>query len=144
MNLSILDCVELGPTDAVYSIIWLHGLGANGHDFEAIVPELQLPKDKQFRFVFPHAPKLPVTINNGVVMPAWYDIRSVDFLGGQDEVGIRHSEQQIIMLIEREMQRGVPSEHIILAGFSQGGAIALHTGLRYTKPLAGKIGRAHV
>ena len=133
----MLDCIELGPSDAEYSVIWLHGLGANGHDFEAIVPELALPEGKKIRFVFPHAPSIPVTINSGVVMPAWYDIRAMDFLAGQDEAGIRRSEQQLVELIEREIERGVSSEHIVLAGFSQGGAIVLHTGLRYAKPLAG-------
>ncbi len=137
MTTPILDCVELGPDDAQFSIIWLHGLGANGHDFEAIVPELRLPTDKKIRFIFPHAPTMPVTINGGMAMPAWYDIRSMDFLAGQDEAGIRRSEQHLIQLIWREEQRGVASQRIVLAGFSQGGAIALHTGLRYPKPLAG-------
>lgn len=137
MNSPLLDYIELGPDDANFSIIWLHGLGANGHDFEPIVPELNLPPDRKIRFVFPHAPQIPVTINSGVVMPAWYDIRSMDFLDGQDEAGIRRSEQQLIRLIEREIERGVHSEKIVLAGFSQGGAIVLHTGLRYPKKLAG-------
>ena len=137
MQATLLDCVELGPDDAEYSVIWLHGLGANGHDFEPIVPELGLPPAIKIRFVFPHAPQRPVTINSGVVMPAWYDIRSMDFFAAQDEAGIRQSEQQLVELIEREVQRGVPTEKIVLAGFSQGGAIVLHTGLRYPRPLAG-------
>lgn len=137
MTTKTLDCVELGPTHADYSIIWLHGLGANGHDFEPIVPDLALSTDKTVRFVFPHAPELAVTINGGAVMPAWYDIGAMDFVDGQDATGIRRSEQQLIALIEREVQLGVPSEHIVLAGFSQGGAIVLHTGLRYPQPLGG-------
>lgn len=137
MPSEFLDCVELGPPDADYSIIWLHGLGANGHDFEPIVPELQLPVDRKVRFVLPHAPEIPVSINNGMVMPAWYDIASMDFLERQDELGIRVSETMVRKLIEREVARGVPYDHIFLVGFSQGGAIALHTGLRYPRTLAG-------
>ena len=137
MSSDLLACVELGPDDAEYSVIWLHGLGANGHDFEPIVPELKLPTDKLVRFVFPHAPQQSVTINSGMVMPAWYDITSMDFFSRQDEAGIRRSEKHLQALIAREHGRGVPSERIILAGFSQGGAIALHTGLRYPHRLAG-------
>ena len=136
-NSDLLEYVELGPADADYSIIWLHGLGANGHDFEGIVPELNLPADKKIRFILPHAPDLPVTINSGVVMPAWYDITSMDFRANQDETGIKRSEAQLCKLIEHEVSRGVPTEHIFLVGFSQGGAIVLHTGLRYPKKLAG-------
>ena len=137
MQMKTLECIELGSPNADYSIIWLHGLGANGHDFEPIVSELGLPADKAVRFIFPHAPQIAVTVNGGVVMPAWYDIRSMNFLDGQDEAGIRQSAQSLVGLIEREEQRGVASDHIVLAGFSQGGAIVLHTGLRYPKPLAG-------
>jgi len=140
MNTSVLDCVELGPADAEYSVIWLHGLGANGHDFETIVPELGLPTDKKVRFILPHAPEIPVSINSGMVMPAWYDISSMDFLDRQDELGIRVSETLLRQLIEREVERGVPCEHIILVGFSQGGAIVLHTGLRYPQRLGGILG----
>ncbi|MDH5179195.1 MAG: alpha/beta hydrolase [Gammaproteobacteria bacterium] len=132
-----LECVEIGPKDADYSVIWLHGLGANGHDFEPIVPELNIPAQKKVRFVLPHAPSIPVTINSGVVMPAWYDIASMNFLDQQDELGIRVSESLVKQLIDREVTRGVPTDHIFLVGFSQGGAIALHTGLRYPQPLAG-------
>ena len=128
MTSEYLDCVELGPTDANYSIIWLHGLGANGHDFEPIVPELKLPQDKKVRFILPHAPEIPVSINAGMVMHAWYDIASLDFLTGQDELGIRVSETLLRKLIEREIARGVPAEHIFLVGFSQGGALALPAG----------------
>lgn len=133
--MSLLPCVEVGQTDARFAIIWLHGLGADGHDFEGIVPELNL--NLAIRFIFPHAPTMPVTINNGMVMPAWYDIKSLQIDQHEDEAGIRRSEKAVIALIENEIQRGIPSERIILAGFSQGGAIALHTGLRYNKPLAG-------
>ena len=137
MATDLLPCVELGATDAQYSIIWLHGLGANGHDFEPIVPELNLPPEEKLRFVFPHAPQQPVTINSGVVMPAWYDILSPELDHGEDETGIRRSQQHIDALIQRENIRGVPTQNIIIAGFSQGGAIALHTGLRYPQRLAG-------
>lgn len=134
----LLASVELGSNDSTHSIIWLHGLGADGHDFEPIVGELKLTQ--KIRFIFPHAPVMPVTINNGMSMPAWYDITAVQIDQRQDEAGIRQSAQSVIALIEREIQRGINSRHIILAGFSQGGAIALHTGLRYEKPLAGIMG----
>ena len=137
MTTDLLPCVELGSNQAEYSIIWLHGLGANGHDFEPIVPELNLPAAMKMRFVFPHAPQQPVTINSGVVMPAWYDIVSPELEQREDETGIRRSQQYIDALIQRENARGVATENIIIAGFSQGGAIALHTGLRYPQRLAG-------
>ncbi|MFC1536228.1 alpha/beta hydrolase [Pseudomonadota bacterium] len=119
------------------TVIWLHGLGADGRDFEPIVPELRLPDDLNIRFVFPHAPSMPVSINGGFIMPAWYDIKHTDIGYQQDEAGIRESGRQIQLLIEREELRGVSSERIILAGFSQGGAMALHIGLRQGEPLAG-------
>ena len=137
MTTELLPCVELGPEQADYSIIWLHGLGANGHDFEPIVPELQLPAAANIRFIFPHAPQQPVTINSGMVMPAWYDIASPDFAQQEDETGIRQSQRHIDALIERETVRGIATENILIAGFSQGGAIALQTGLRYPQRLAG-------
>ncbi len=137
MTTELLPCVERGPDEVDYSIIWLHGLGANGHDFEPIVPELRLPTSLNIRFIFPHAPQQPVTINSGMVMPAWYDIASADFAQQEDEAGIRRSQQYIDALIERENTRGVVSEKIIVAGFSQGGAIALQTGLRFPQRLAG-------
>ena len=118
------------------SLIWLHGLGADGHDFAPIVPELGLG-DLPLRFIFPHAPERPVTINMGYVMRAWYDIRSMDLSDGQDDAGTRASETQIAAWIAHEEARGIPSERIFLAGFSQGGAIALHTGLRYPHRLGG-------
>lgn len=128
--------IETGPQPAA-SIIWLHGLGADGHDFEPIVPELDLPGLPAVRFVFPHAPYRPVTVNGGHVMRAWYDI-AIDGRGfHQDETQIRDSEQALRSLIARERDRGIDSRSIVLAGFSQGAAIALHTGLRYPEPLAG-------
>ena len=134
----ILACVEIGAKESTHSIIWLHGLGADGHDFEPIVDELTL--NQSVRFIFPHAPSMPVTVNNGLTMPAWYDITSAQIDNMQDAAGIKHSQQAVLALIEREIDRGVKSSNIILAGFSQGGAIALHTGLRYQKPLAGIMG----
>ena len=137
MSDKLLPAVRVGPADANYSIIWLHGLGADGHDFEPIVPDLQFQHKSKTRFIFPHAPSRPVTLNNGFVMPAWYDLVAISINAAQDEGGIRRSAQSINDLIDNELKQGVPSEHIILAGFSQGGAIALHTGLRYEKKLAG-------
>lgn len=134
----VLACVERGAVDATHSIILLHGLGADGHDFEPIVNELNLKKST--RFIFPHAPSVSVTINNGMNMPAWYDIKSTQIDQQQDEDGLRHSEKAVVALIEQELKRGIKSEKIILAGFSQGGALALHTALRYNKPLAGVMG----
>lgn len=126
--------VETGPAPE-RAVIWLHGLGADGHDFEPIVPELGL--ELAVRFVFPHAPVRPVTLNQGYRMRAWYDITGLDRRALQDEAGIRQSARQVEALIARENARGVPSDRIVLAGFSQGGAIALHAGLRQASPLAG-------
>lgn len=138
--MALLSAVE-NETAAhpVYSIIWLHGLGADGHDFAPIVPELVAPQWPAIRFVFPHAPVRPVTINNGMAMRAWYDIYGFDLVSRQDETGTRESIAQVQALIARELERGVPSEHILLAGFSQGGAIALAAGLRHPQKLAGII-----
>ena len=119
------------------SVIWLHGLGADGHDFEAIVPELGVADQLSLRFIFPHAPMRPVTINGGMTMRAWYDILTLERGGPQDEVGIRESSRLLEMLIEREYERNIPHDKIVLAGFSQGGAIALHTALRYPHRLGG-------
>jgi phospholipase/carboxylesterase len=119
------------------SVIWLHGLGADGHDFEAIVPELGVADQLNLRFVFPHAPMRPVTINGGMTMRAWYDILTLERGGPQDEAGIRESGRLLELLIEREHERDIPHDKIVLAGFSQGGAIALHTALRYPHRLAG-------
>jgi len=119
------------------AVIWLHGLGADGRDFAAIVPELNLKNCPPIRFVFPNAPSLPVTLNGGYVMPAWYDIYGPDLVSRQDAAGIKKSERDIVALIEHEIARGIPAQHIVLAGFSQGCAMALHTGLRLPKKLAG-------
>lgn len=134
----MIDTVELesGP-NPVGSIIWLHGLGADGHDFEPIVPELRLPSTLPLRFVFPHAPVRPVTINGGMSMRAWYDIFSLDRDGPVDEDGIRASGEILNDLVRQERERGMESERIVVAGFSQGGAIALHAALRYPERLAG-------
>ena len=122
------------PTAAV---IWLHGLGADGNDFAALVPELDLSACPGIRFVFPHAPSMPVTLNGGYVMPAWYDIRGADLVSRQDTDGIQQSARAIAALIEHEAARGIPYQRIVLAGFSQGSAMALHTGLRFPQRLAG-------
>jgi len=135
------DLVEIetgkNPTAAV---IWMHGLGADGHDFEPIVPELVRPGERALRFVFPHAPVRPVTLNRGYPMRAWYDIISIERRAAQDEVGIRSSYGAIEKLIRRENERGIDSSRIVLAGFSQGGAMALYSGTRYPEKLAGLIG----
>ena len=131
----LLPCVELEPEGpAEGAVLWLHGLGASGHDFEDIVPLLQRPRT---RFVFPHAPRRPVTINLGLIMPAWYDILSLCSRELEDERGIRASAALIEALLTREERRGVPSSRIVLAGFSQGGALALFVGTRHAKPLLG-------
>ena len=119
------------------AVIWLHGLGADGHAFVSLVPELQLPASMAVRFVFPHAPVRPVTLNNGWPMRAWYDIRSLDANGRDDAGGIAASAQRLATLIAVEQARGIPSERILLAGFSQGGAVVLYAGLRHSQPLAG-------
>lgn len=120
------------------AIVWLHGLGADGSDFVPIVPELRLPARLRARFVFPHAPVRPVTINAGVRMRAWFDIAALDGTH-EDEAGLRAAQHEIEALIARERERGVASDRIVLAGFSQGGALALHTALRYRERLAGVI-----
>ncbi len=129
--------IESGAGAPQGSIIWLHGLGADGHDFEPIVPELQLPPSLRLRFVFPHAPVRPVTLNGGMAMRAWYDIFSLDRNGPADEAGIRASAALLEQWIVREQERGIPPGKIVVAGFSQGGAIALHAGLRAQQQLAG-------
>jgi phospholipase/carboxylesterase len=124
---------------ATASVIWLHGLGADGNDFVPIVPELKLPASLPVRFVFPHAALRPITINNGFVMRAWYDIKSLTREGFEDEAGIREAERLVREYIAAEIARGVPTHRIVLAGFSQGGAIALQTALRYPERLAGLV-----
>src|SRR5216117_2354961 len=133
----LLETVEIesGPSPRA-SIIWLHGLGADGHDFEPIVPELGLPASLPVRFVFPHALLMPVTINGGAVMRAWYDVTGD---GREDETGIRASQARVETLLAREKARGIGATSIVLAGFSQGGAVALQTGLRYPERLAGLL-----
>ncbi|MEK8089712.1 alpha/beta hydrolase [Thermithiobacillus plumbiphilus] len=138
MDIVALETVELetGPQPDA-SVIWLHGLGASGHDFEPFVPELKLPS--ALRFVFPHAPRQAVSINGGYVMRAWYDIAHPDLGMLVDETGIRTSVAAVSRLIDRERERGVAPSRIIVAGFSQGGVIALHASLRYPERLAGTI-----
>lgn len=119
------------------AVIWLHGLGASGHDFEPVVPQLGLSNDMAVRFVFPHAPNIPVTINGGMVMPAWYDILEMSLERKVDTAQIERSAQQIRDLIQREIERGVEAKNIVIAGFSQGGAVAYHVALSYPQRLAG-------
>ncbi|MEN5069094.1 MULTISPECIES: carboxylesterase [unclassified Stenotrophomonas] len=136
----MLDTVENETgADPQWSVLWLHGLGADGHDFAPIVPELVRPHWPAIRFVFPHAPVQPITINNGVPMRAWYDIVSMDFRSRADSAGVEASIVALELLIEREIARGIPAERILLAGFSQGGAVILSALLRRTRPLAGLI-----
>ena len=132
------EFVELSPAaPATAAVIWLHGLGADGFDFVPLVDELRLPPDSNVRFVFPHAAPRPITLNNGYVMRAWYDIKGLGSERIEDEAGIRESEALIRRYIDHEMAQGVAPERIVIAGFSQGGAIALHTALRYPQRLAG-------
>lgn len=136
----LLSCIEIEPEEtAKHTIILMHGLGADGHDFVPIAKELRLPKNLAVRFIFPHAPLMPVTINNGYVMRAWYDILALALDASIDHDGITKANQAIELLIEKEMARGIPSENIILAGFSQGAVMALTTGLRSQKRLGGII-----
>lgn len=121
------------------AVIWLHGLGADGNDFVPVVRELRLPATLNLRFVFPHAPSIPVTINNGYVMPAWYDIYEMTLDRKVDVAQLRASAEQVHALIAREIERGVPSEKIVIAGFSQGGAVAYEAALSFAKPLAGLL-----
>ncbi len=134
----LLEVVEVTTADnPEYAVIWMHGLGADGHDFEPIIPFLGLPPTAAVRFVFPHALMRPITINGGAVMRAWYDIIEISTSKGQDEAGIRHSAAKIRDLIGHEIERGIPAAKIVVAGFSQGGAMALHVGLGYPERLAG-------
>lgn len=137
----LLDRIEheTGP-EPRHAVIWMHGLGADGSDFLPIVPELQAPGMPPVRYVFPHAPVRPVTLNQGMPMRAWYDIFALDSTAREDIDGIRASRHAIMELIAHEVERGIPTDHIVLAGFSQGCAMALYTGLRMDQPLAGIIG----
>lgn len=130
--------IETGPAPTA-SVIWLHGLGADGHDFAPVVPELRMPPGTPTRFIFPHAPEIPVTINVGQVMPAWFDLYSFDFDAPEDETGLKRSRAAVEQLIAREESRGIPSNRIVLAGFSQGGAVAVYTAIRCARPLAGAM-----
>lgn len=121
------------------SVIWLHGLGADGHDFAPIVPELNLPTELGIRFIFPHAPAIPVTVNNGYIMPAWFDILEMDIDRKVDSVQLLGSAEAINRLVDRELERGIPSRRIILAGFSQGGAVVYQVSLSHSQPLGGLI-----
>ena len=138
MPVDLLPAIELetAPQPSA-SVIWLHGLGADGNDFVPVVRELGLPPDLAVRFVFPHAPVRPVTINNGFKMRAWYDIAAADLNNRADLAGVKQSQLQVEALIAREVQRGIRQARIVLAGFSQGGAVALYTGLRHAERLAG-------
>src|SRR5215831_3652957 len=140
MSESLLPAVEIETApnpDA--AVIWLHGLGDDGHGWSEVVPALRVPPTLAVRFLFPHAPVMPVTINQGFPMRAWYDIRAADFSQRADLEGVRRSQTQVEALIARERKRGIASERIVLAGFSQGGAIALYTGVRHQEPLAGIV-----
>jgi phospholipase/carboxylesterase len=138
---SELSTIEIKPESAhQYSVIWLHGLGADGRDFESIASELHLNVAPNIHFIFPNAPIQPVTINGGMEMRAWYDILDTSLERKVDMAGIYQSAKWVGQLIEQEMDKGIPSEHILLAGFSQGGVIALHAGLRYPQKLAAIIG----
>ncbi|MEQ1558175.1 MAG: alpha/beta fold hydrolase [Methyloglobulus sp.] len=134
-----LSTINIAPSSThKYSVIWLHGLGADGHDFESIVPSLNLTAEANIHFIFPNAPILPVTINGNMKMPAWYDILAMDLEDHTvDIAGIYHSAEMIDELIQGEIKKGITAENIMLAGFSQGGVIALHAGLRFPQKLAG-------
>ncbi|MEX0965363.1 MAG: carboxylesterase [Pseudohongiellaceae bacterium] len=138
--MDLLPAVEMESPSGVAvnaSIIWLHGLGADGNDFAPLVPQLRLPDSFAIRFIFPHAPSIPVSINNGFVMPAWYDIKEMDIDRHLDEAQLLQSAAWVHALIDREIERGVDSSRIIVAGFSQGGAVSFEAALTYGKPLAG-------
>jgi phospholipase/carboxylesterase len=135
-----LAAVEIEPpVPARSSVVWLHGLGADGHDFAPIVPDLGVDEAAAVRFVFPHAPRIPVTINMGMIMPAWYDIREPELGSRADLDGVKRSAAAVGVLLRREIERGIPEERLVLGGFSQGGAVALYAGLRRSRPLAGLL-----
>lgn len=138
MNTSLLPAVEIpAETDHKATIIWLHGLGDSGNGFAPIVPELKLAPELGIKFIFPHAPVRPVTINNGMEMRAWYDIKSLDMENRADVTGVVESSKQVQKIVEHEIEQGIPSTKIMLIGFSQGGVIALHLGTRFSQKLAG-------
>lgn len=136
--MTLLDAIEVctGPTPRA-SVIWMHGLGADGHDFEPIVGELVAPEERALRFIFPHAPLRAVTVNGGYIMRAWYDIAALGMHAQEDLAGLQDARARIEALIRREIERGIGTERIVLAGFSQGGALALYTGTRAQQRLAG-------
>lgn len=139
-DLTLLPAVEIETAPAPdAALIFLHGLGDDGHGWSDVVPALRLPPSLRIRFVFPHAPEIPVTINGGYVMPAWYDLYDADFKARADLSGVRASRSHVEHLIAREKQRGVAPARIVLGGFSQGGAVALDTGLRHRERLAGLV-----
>jgi len=139
-TMSYLPAIEIVTgSDPDAAVIWLHGLGADGNDFAPIIPELRLPEEMGVRFIFPHAPSIPVSINGGFVMPAWYDILHMEIDRQVDKEQLVMSAKAIIRLIDREIERGIDSRRIILAGFSQGGAVAYQAGLSFDKPLAGLL-----
>jgi phospholipase/carboxylesterase len=136
----MLEMLEIEPRRAVScAVIWLHGLGADGNDFVPLIHQWGLADELGARFVLPHAPRRPVTLNNGMVMRAWYDIYDLAFSQGEDRQGVEQAQQHLLSLILRERERGLSSDRILLAGFSQGGAVALHTALRFAEPLAGVL-----
>ncbi len=139
--MSYLPTIEIEPkTKADAAVIWLHGLGASGYDFEPIVPELNLPEQVAIRFILPHAPEMPVTVNGGYIMPAWYDILEMDIDRKIDEAQLLQSAVEIHKLIKREQERGIASERIFIVGFSQGGAVGYHAALTYPEKLGGLLG----
>jgi phospholipase/carboxylesterase len=136
----MLETLDIEPVGAARrAVIWLHGLGADGYDFEPLVRDWGLTEQLAARFVLPHAPRRPVTLNGGMVMRAWYDIYDLNFRNGEDREGIASARQHLLDLIAREQARGIASQHIVVAGFSQGGAVALHTALSFGQPLAGVL-----
>jgi len=138
--MSLLPCIQHEPeTPADAAVIWLHGLGADGNDFVPIIPELNLPASMAVRFLFPNAPSIPVTINGGYVMPAWYDISAMDIDRTVDTAQLVESAERVRLLIGREVDRGIPSDRIVVAGFSQGGAVAYQLALTHMYPLAGLL-----
>ena len=139
MSGSRLETVEVGRPAADAAVVLMHGLGADGHDFESLVPELRLPASPSVRWLFPHAPVRPVTINGGHRMRAWYDIAAIDRRAAEDESGIRSSAEAIGALVRQERERGIAADRIVLAGFSQGGAMALFTALRWPERLGGVV-----
>lgn len=137
-KLKYLEVLPEQKADAC--VIWLHGLGADGYDFSDVIPNLQLPNDHRIQFVFPHAPHIPITLNAGVVMPGWYDILGLTLDTPQDEAGIKHSAAMLHQLMQDVVSSGIAFNRIVLIGFSQGGALALYTALRYPKTLGGVAG----